>query len=127
MNQCEHCARTEDFFLTRRQFLNRFGMGIGGLGLAALIGNEMFSVAARAADRLANPLAPKAPHFPARAKSVIHIFAQGAPSQVDTWDHKPELAKYDCKSLPGMDGVAYASPFKFEKHGQSGIEVSEVF
>ena len=127
MNQNEHRARPEDFFVTRRQFLNRFGMGVGGLGLASMLGNEMFSLAASAADQLANPLAPKLPPLPAKAKAVIHIFAQGAPSQVDTWDHKPELEKYDGKSLPGMDGVAYASPFKFEKHGKSGIEVSEVF
>jgi hypothetical protein len=65
--------------------------------------------------------------FPAKAKHVIHIFAQGAPSQVDTWDPKPELTKMDGKALPGMNGVALASPFKFSKHGQSGIEVSEVF
>ncbi|MDB6029250.1 MAG: hypothetical protein JWM68_5473, partial [Verrucomicrobiales bacterium] len=73
-----------------------------------------------------SPLAPKNPHFAAKAKRVIHIFAQGAPSQVDTWDPKPSLAKYDGKEING-GGLAYASPFKFTKRGKSGIEVSEVF
>jgi uncharacterized protein DUF1501 len=58
---------------------------------------------------------------------VIHIFAEGGPSHVDTWDPKPELTKYDGQTLPGMSGVAYGSPFKFKKSGKSGVEVSEVF
>ena len=58
---------------------------------------------------------------------MIHIFAQGAPSHVDTWDPKPMLTKYDGKSIPGGNGVAFGSPFKFIKSGKSGIEVSEVF
>src|SRR5213078_37721 len=72
-------------------------------------------------------LIPRAPQFPAKAKHVVHIFAQGAPSHVDTWDPKPALTQYDGKSIPGHEGVAMASPFKFEKKGKSGIEVSEVF
>src|SRR3954469_25969219 len=79
----EHTARPEDFLVTRRQFLNRFGMGLGALGLATLLGEE-FGDTAQAADL--NPLSPKMPPFPAKAKRVVHIFAQGAPSQVDTWD-----------------------------------------
>jgi hypothetical protein len=128
MNEHEHRARPEDYFVTRRQFLSRFGMGMGGLGLATLLGPDIFGGASAFAADALNPLAPKAPHFAARAKSVIHIFAQGAPSHLDTWDYKPELAKYDGKELPGLGGgLAYASPFKFAPHGQSGIEVSEVF
>ncbi len=126
MNQNEHRASPEDFFVTRRQFLHRFGMGLGALGLGTLLGDGLFSLPA-GAETIINPLAPRAPHFAAKAKSVIHIFAQGAPSQVDTWDPKPELAKYDGQALPGMGGVAYASPFSFKKYGKSGIEVSEVF
>src|SRR6058998_3645166 len=126
-----HSARPEDFFLTRRQFLNRFGMGFGALGLASLLGDGLgLPKAAGAEPGLSadtNPLLPRAPHFPAKAKHVVHIFAQGAPSHVDTWDPKPELAKYDGRAIPGSDGVAMASPFKFEKKGKSGIEVSEVF
>jgi len=121
----EHSAKLEDRFLTRRQFLCRAGMGFGALSLGALLG-DTFSSPAHAADSL-NPLSPRSPHFPAKAKRVVHIFAQGAPSQVDTWDPKPALARYDGKPIPGSDGVAMASPFKFERRGKSGIEVSEVF
>src|SRR5205823_7992741 len=82
----------------------------------------------------ASPLAPKAPHFPAKAKRVIHIFANGGPSHVDTFDPKPALVRLNGKPLP-MDnlpterrtGAAFQSPFKFDKYGQSGIEVSELF
>jgi len=100
-------------------------MGFGALSLASLLGEGLFSVAnAQAAEAT---LLPKTPPLPAKAKHVVHIFAQGAPSHVDTWDYKPSLTKYDGQSIPGMDGVAMASPFKFSKKGKSGIEVSEVF
>jgi hypothetical protein len=122
-----HAAKPEDFFQTRRQFLQRAGMGFGALGLAALMGDSLVSTSVAAAETM-NPLFPKAPHFPAKAKHVVHIFAQGAPSHVDTWDPKPALAKYNAQTIPGQNGgVAMASPFKFSKHGKSGIEVSEVF
>jgi hypothetical protein len=115
-----HSARPEDFFVTRRQFLNRFGMGFGAIGLAGLLGESILGRGLSAAETVAetNPLAPKNPHFPAKAKHIVHIFAQGAPSQVDTWDPKPALAQYNGKSIPGVGGVAYASPFKFSKHGK---------
>src|SRR5207244_1241261 len=74
-----------------------------------------------------SPLAPRMPHFTPRAKRVLHIFAQGAPSHIDTFDPKPGLARFDGKILPELDGTAFASPFKFRKRGRSGIEVSEVF
>lgn len=121
----EHSARLEDLFITRRQFLQRAGMGFGMLGLAALLGEELAGSSARA-EEIAT-LTPRTPPLPAKAKHVVHIFAQGAPSHVDTWDPKPTLAQYDGKTIPGMEGVAMASPFKFEKKGKSGIEVSEVF
>src|SRR4026207_866548 len=123
----EHSAELSDYFLTRRQFLNRAAMGFGALGLAALFGEGMLLNDAQAADSSAGLLLPKQPHFPAKAKHVVHIFAQGAPSHVDTWDPKPSLTRFDGKSIPGSDGVAMASPFKFTKQGKSGIEVSEVF
>jgi hypothetical protein len=125
MNINEHVAKPEDFAINRRQFLNRFGMGFGALSLAGLLGSD-FLDSARADDSL-SPLAAKLPPLPAKAKRVIHIFAQGAPSQVDTWDPKPALAQYDGQSLPNMNGVAMKSPFKFNPMGKSGIEVSEVF
>ena len=66
-------------------------------------------------------------HFPAKAKHVIHIFLSGGPTHVDTFDHKPELAKFDGKTLPGTDNVGFGSPFRFDKCGDSGLEISEVF
>jgi hypothetical protein len=122
----EHSARLEDHFLTRRQFLQRAGMGFGALSLAALLGNDWLGTAAEAMEAEAS-LLPRSPQFPAKARQVVHIFAQGAPSHVDTWDPKPSLAKFDGREIPGMDGVAMASPFKFSKKGKSGIEVSDVF
>ena len=117
---CNNCVRTPVW--NRRQFLSRLGMGFGGLGLAALLSEErLFGF-----DVSGSPLAPKLPPFPAKAKRVIHIFAAGAPSQVDTWDPKPALAKFADQPI-GDRGVAMPSPFKFSRHGSSGIEVSEVF
>src|SRR5215831_11164405 len=121
----EHFPRIEDLCLSRRQFLQRAGMGFGMLGLATLLGEQLLGSSARA-DEVAG-LTPRMPPLPAKAKHVVHIFAQGAPSHVDTWDPKPALAQYDGKEIPGMDGLAMASPFKFTKRGTCGLEVSEVF
>ncbi len=122
-----HASKPADFFLTRRQFLQRAGMGFGALGLATLLAEESPGAAPVQDAEALSALAPRSPHFPARAKHVVHIFAQGAPSHVDTFDPKPMLAKYDGQELPGTGGVAMASPFKFARKGRSGIEVSEVF
>src|SRR5215471_16392331 len=116
--------------MNRREMLRRCGVGFGALGLAGLLDQAGLL----AAEPIANPLAPKKPHFPARAKRVIHIFANGGPSHVDTFDPKPMLTKLHGQALP-MDnlkterrtGTAFRSPFKFQKYGQSGIEVSELF
>jgi hypothetical protein len=109
--------------------LRRCGMGMGALGLAALVQER----GARADDPV-NPLTPRPPHFPAKAKRVIHLFMNGGPSHVDTFDPKPALAKYAGKRLPRPNlaterqtGAAFPSPFKFQKHGRSGIEVSDLF
>ncbi|HMJ88448.1 MAG TPA: DUF1501 domain-containing protein [Candidatus Acidoferrum sp.] len=127
MKPSEHIAKPEDFFSTRRQFLQRAGMGFGALSLTGLMGDSLFTSSASGAEPVSG-LTPRAPHFPPRAKHVVHIFAQGAPSHIDTWDPKPALTQYDGKEIPGSaGGVAMASPFKFAKHGKSGIEVSEVF
>src|SRR6185369_7673125 len=123
----DHEFRPENYFQTRRQFLQRFGMGLGALSLASILGPEIvFSENLHAAEDFSS-LTPRVPPLPARAKHVVHIFAQGAPSHIDTFDPKPALAKYDGQKLPGLDGIAMQSPFKFSKQGQSGIEVSEVF
>jgi len=123
----DHTPRVEDLVLTRRRFLSRCGMGFGALSLAGLLGQEFFAASQAEVAGSLSPLSPKMPPFPAKAKRVVHIFAQGAPSQVDTWDPKPALARHDGQPLPGLGGVAMASPFKFERKGKSGIEVSEVF
>jgi hypothetical protein len=119
----EHVPKPEDLFMTRREALTRTGMGMGAMMLATMLGQQ-----ASAAPAIAKgPLAPRQPHFKTKAKHVIHIFAGGAPSQVDTFDPKPALTKYDEQTLPGMNGVAFGSPFEFKKMGKSGIEVSEIF
>jgi hypothetical protein len=123
---CGISTNLEDYFLTRRQFLSRMGMGLGALSLANILDPHDL-VAAQAKGKIATgPLTPKSSHFPGKAKAVIHIFAQGAPSHLDTWDPKPMLTKMNGKTIARND-VALASPFKFSKYGQSGLEASEVF
>jgi len=116
---------------TRRHFLARSGMGMGLLGLAALQQEPAAAVGDTAGH--SNPMHPRPPHFAPRAKRVIHIFLNGGPSHVDTFDPKPQLDKYHGRSIPlnlrteRETGTAYRSPFKFKKYGESGIEVSEIF
>ncbi|VTT96396.1 sulfatase : Uncharacterized protein OS=Pirellula staleyi (strain ATCC 27377 / DSM 6068 / ICPB 4128) GN=Psta_3494 PE=4 SV=1: DUF1501 [Gemmataceae bacterium] len=118
--------------ISRRELLARSGTGLGVLGLAGLLADE--SKAAAAASGASNPLAPKVAHHPAKAKHVIHLFMNGGPSQVDTFDPKPELTKRHGQQ-PGAAGLKterktgglFASPFAFKRCGQSGIEVSEIF
>jgi hypothetical protein len=107
---------------------------MGALGLAGVIGSQdLWTPAAAGADSI-NPLAPHAPHFAPKAKRVIHFFLNGGPSHVDTFDPKPSLAKYAGQALPGeyvrterKTGAAFPSPFKFQRYGQSGLEISELF
>lgn len=115
--------------LSRREALLRSGTGFGSLALAGLMSNESNAEVGKM-----DPLAPKHAHFPSKAKHVVHLFMNGGPSQVDTFDPKPMLDKYHGKPLPETNlrterktGAAMRSPFKFKKHGQSGIEVSELF
>jgi hypothetical protein len=123
------------FTMSRREMLTRCGVGMGLVGLTQLMGDAgLLTATLKGAVDPVNPLAPRKPHFPAKAKRVIHIFANGGPSQVDTFDPKPMLQKYAGKSLPTANlrterktGAAFPSPFKFEKRGKSGIEVSELF
>lgn len=123
---CGISTNLEDYFLTRRKFLSRVGMGLGALSLANIL-DPRDLVAAEPKGKIATgPLAPKPSHFPGKAKAVIHIFASGAPSHIDTWDPKPVLSKMNGKTIGGED-VALGSPFKFSKYGKSGLEVSEVF
>ena len=120
-------------FLTRRSFLRRAGMGFGLLGLAGVLRQDGGLIPSADAAGFANPLLPKPPHFPARAKRVIHLFMNGGPSHVDTFDPKPELEKWAGKEVPNhrpterKTGAALPSPFKFQRYGQAGLEVSELF
>lgn len=114
---------------SRRELLSHVGTGIGWLALPALLQAE--ESASPAAN---NPLAPRPPHFPSRAKHIIHIYLNGGPSQVDTWDPKPELQRLGGQKLPlgnltteRETGVALPSPFKFAQYGESGLWCSEVF
>jgi uncharacterized protein DUF1501 len=135
MDPKEHKLSLEGHLLTRRDFLCRCGMGMGALGLASFFGGvEALTGSTPAEGAYVSPLAPKQPHFPAKAKRVIHIFANGGPSHVDTFDPKPSLEKYAGKLLPTENlkterktGAAFPSPFKFKQYGRSGIEVSELF
>jgi hypothetical protein len=110
----------------RRSMLQRSGMGLGALGLAGLFADE----ASASADA---GLGLKTPHFPAKVKRVIHFFLNGGPSHVDTFDPKPMLAKYAGKPAPinltteRKTGAAFPSPFKFQRYGESGLEISEIF
>lgn len=130
-----HPTSTADPFLTRRELLGRSGMGFGLLGLAGVLetSGQLGSVA-RAATTDIHPMAPKRPHFRGKAERVVHLFMNGGPSHVDTFDPKPLLEKYHGKPLPSgtlrterKTSGALKSPFKFSKHGASGIEVSELF
>src|SRR5438132_10625679 len=124
-------------FQTRRQMLASSTLGVGTAALAWLLHED---------GLLASPAKPefqphrldlkqRKPHFPPRAKAMISLFMQGGPSHIDMLDPKPLMAKYDGKPFPGTikyDNAAQASskvlasPWKFKKHGRSGIEVSEL-
>src|SRR5438132_5587199 len=92
------CPNSTPCGRSRREFLWQVGGGFAGLALIDLLSRDRFF--ARADDK-GGPLAPKKPHFPAKAKHAVFLFMNGAPSQVDTFDPKPELAKYDGKPYPG--------------------------
>lgn len=129
-----HKPNLRDSFVTRRDFLSKCGMGMGALSLAALFGETGLLAPAALAVESRNPLSPQAPHFPGKAKRVVHFFLNGGPSHVDAFDPKPALQKYAGQSLPGeyikterKTGAAFPSPFKFRKYGQSGLEISDLF
>jgi len=104
-------------------------MGFGLMGLAGVMNKE--GLLATAQDRV-DPLSVQSPHFAPKAKRVVHIFLNGGPSQIDTFDPKPDLEKWEGKLLPssiaqGKTGTLMPSGFKFQKYGKSGIEISELF
>lgn len=121
--------------VTRRHFFEECGIGVGKIALAALLGGGFQSLAAQAVRE--NPLAPKPPHYAPKAKRIIYLFMAGGPSQLDLFDRKPMLEKYDGQPIPAevvkdqryafieRNAALMASPFKFSKHGDSGAELSD--
>jgi hypothetical protein len=123
-----HCGRFQACG-SRRQFLQRAGGGFGSVALHSLLAGSGGVVTAAPAD---NPLAPRIAHFPAKAKAVIWLFMEGAPSSADTFDHKPELTKRDGQTIDidvfnGNPGPLMKSPFAFKQYGQSGAWVCEKY
>ncbi len=113
--------------LSRRQALRHAGFGFGYLALAGLLGEQnRTACAAPPRSTPPNPLAPKAPHFPTKAKRIIFLFMEGAMSQLDTFEYKAKLQSDDQKVGPG-GGTLVASKFKFAQHGQTGTWVSELY
>src|SRR4051812_32760795 len=127
---CEHCRPTR----TRREFIQDAFCGFGSLAMASLLVQEQ----ARAGVTAINPLAAKAPHMPAKAKSVIFLFMSGGPSHLETFDPKPLLNQLHGQTRPKEFGEAkyqFVTPNAkligtkrtFKKYGQAGIEVSDLF
>ncbi len=142
MNCQDHLYRTADpKTVARRWFFQQCGVGLGSIAAAHLMGGSGRAAdlsGKKAAVASANPLAVKAPHFPAKAKRVIYLFMAGAPSHLELFDHKPQLAKFD-GTLPPPEllkgyRAAFINPnskllgprFKFARHGRSGAEISEL-
>jgi hypothetical protein len=128
MKNVHHCGRFVAAPISRREMLTRCAHGFGALALAALLADE-------APAGSSGPLAPRQPHFAAKAKRVIFLYMDGGPSQVDTFDPKPRLDRENGKPFPARIeatqfnnvGKTLASPWKFKQHGTSGIPVSSLF
>ena len=136
MNPCPDEISPTHVPTSRRDWLKRSGTGLGLLGLGSLLAEETGASPPdpRPSPTEAMPLAAKPPHHKASARSVVHLFMNGGPSHVDTFDPKPLLNKYHGKPLPESHlrterktGAVMQSPFKFQPYGQSGVEVSELF
>ena len=127
---------------TRREFLWESGAGFGALGLAGLLHNDPLLAASgsgpdgKGVTKFTNPMAPKPPMFPGKAKAVIFLFMYGGPSQVDTFDEKPELARLDGKTIPVKtfgrgghknQGRVVGPKFAFKSYGKCGKRVSDLF
>src|SRR5438132_12259386 len=136
MNKADHLFDEYRRHITRRWFFKQCGMGLGAIALRELLGSK--AQAAIPSAPSTNPLAPKLPHFAAKAKRVIYLFMAGAPSHLELFDYKPELAKWD-GTLPPPELIkgyraAFINPsskllgpkFKFARHGQCGAELSEL-
>jgi hypothetical protein len=144
MNYQTELIREGRKLITRRHFFKDCGVGLGSIALASLLERKAFANPQSAIrnpqskdPQSKGPLAPKAPHFPAKAKRVIYLFQAGGPSHLDLFDYKPALEKFNGTIPPAdllkkvqnvflaPDAALYASEFKFAKHGRSGAELSE--
>ncbi len=131
-----HCGRYESM-LSRRRWLQRAGGGLGGLALGHLLSNSQSHGSEKQPGRSGaedgvnlNPLSPRVSHFPAKVKSIIWLFMEGAPSSVDMFDPKPELTKRDGQRISidvfnGSPGPLMKSPFQFQQYGESGAWVCD--
>src|SRR5882672_3796554 len=136
MNYARDLRREAARYITRRWFFKECGVGLGSIALAALLG-EGQALGATAKPTAVNPLAPRLPHFKGKAKRLIYLFMGGAPSQLDLFDSKPSLKKYNGQPVPKEivkdqkyafikpDAALFASDFAFARHGQCGAELSE--
>ena len=139
-HHCHACHKKEKTFWSRRDFLMQSGGGIAGLALAHLLDREGLLAAEPQScnEPFPGALGPRPPHFEPRATAVISLFMSGGVSHVDTFDPKPALKRYAGQPLhgkvdgniavrQGFPGPLMPSPFSFQKYGESGIEVSEIF
>jgi Protein of unknown function (DUF1501) len=132
----EHLSPAGHTLLDRRRFLSRSATGLGSIALTSLLGLDGLLAAQTNGPIIdpARPYAPRQPHFPAKAKNVVVIFCAGAVSQLETWDYKPELIKWDDKPLPGGPAVTFQGPagnlarpqYEFRQRGQTGKWVSDM-
>ena len=126
-----HCNHFQPAPLSRRDMLTKCANGFGGLALLSLLGDKAFGAAVTSGG----PLLPRSPHFAPKARSVIFLYMDGGPSQVDTFDPKPQLTKdsgqpFKMKMEPTQfdsNGKTLGSPWTFQQYGQSGIPVSSLF
>jgi len=114
--------------------LSHCGLGWGSLALADLLAHSAPEARAETGSGRIDPMSPRQPHFPGRARHLIHIFLNGGCSHLDTFDPKPALQRHAGQNLPVENlrterktGAAFPSPFQFQKHGESGLEISELF
>ncbi len=136
LNHFQHALEDHQRHLTRRWFFKDCGVGLGAIALHSLLGDRL--TAAAAAPTAPNPMAPRGGHFKGKAKRVIYLFMAGAPSHLELFDYKPQLAKYNGTLPPAelLKGyrAAFINPsstllgpkFKFDRHGKSGVELSEI-
>ncbi|MEY4776111.1 MAG: hypothetical protein RL759_624, partial [Verrucomicrobiota bacterium] len=122
--EIQNCNNSLPTPSSRRDFLRQTGMSMGTIAFGTMVADYMVNPAHA---EITATLKPRQAPLPAKAKHVIHIFAGGAPSHLDTFDYKPGMKAYAEKSQGGGGGVLFPTPFEFKKCGKSGLEISEIF